>query len=149
MWIAIAVALSLFVFLVVIAVRAANRAAFEVRADLRAEDVRRIEPKAEYFGSELATKKTHGNCALVLSQTELRFQLWATRQRRDIPLTKIVGVAEVAEHLGRAPKAGPLIAVSYHVDATRQDVIAFAVNGDHEAWIADINAASQAASSPL
>lgn len=106
----------------------------------RFPNARRIDRAANFFGQEsLGRTQMRGNGALVLTDTELIFEMWVSDKQFRVPLLNIQSIENPASFLGKS-RLTPLLKVVYRNEKGVTDAMAWQVS-DLAGWVRLIDAA--------
>lgn len=106
----------------------------------RFPNARRIDRAANFFGQEsLGRTQMRGNGALVLTDTELIFEMWVSDKQFRVPLLNIQSIENPTSFLGKS-RLTPLLKVVYRNEKGVTDAMAWQVS-DLAGWVRLIDAA--------
>jgi hypothetical protein len=106
----------------------------------RFPNARRIDRAANFFGQESRGRtQLRGNGALVLTDTELIFEMWVSDKQFRVPLLNIQSIENPTSFLGKS-RLTPLLKVVYRDEKGVTDAMAWQVS-DLAGWVRLIDAA--------
>ena len=112
----------------------------EASARARYPNARRVDRAASFFGQEShGTVQMRGNGTLILTGSELIFEMWVGGGQYRIPLRNIQSLENPVSFLGKS-RFAPLLKVVYRNDQGTSDAMAWQVP-DLTGWMRDINEA--------
>ena len=136
MWIWIAVAVGVFVALIIayrLLVGLGRARVDEVQDRLGAGQIRKMVASANCFGVESGGYgQIRGNGVLALTDEELYFLMWIPKREIRIPLEDVIEVSTPKTHLGKT-KMQPLLKISFTNREGESDSVAWLVP-DLEDW---------------
>jgi hypothetical protein len=115
--------------------RLEKRRAEEVLARFAGQEILGLTSNALFFGQQSrGPGQVRGNGVLLLTRSQLFFQMWAPRREYTIPLDAIRAVSTPKSHLGKT-RFRPLLKVEYTNSAGDSDSCAWLL-GNLETWSA-------------
>lgn len=112
----------------------------EASARARYPNARRIDRAASFFGQESRGRtQMRGNGTLILTDSDLVFEMWVPNKQFRIPLQKIQALENPSSFLGKS-RFAPLLKVVYTGEQGTTDAMAWQVP-DLSGWMRDINQA--------
>lgn len=112
----------------------------EASARARYPQARHIDRTASFFGQEsLGGRQLRGNGTLILTDSELVFELWVPDRAFHIPLQRIQMIESPRAFLGKS-RGAPLLKVVYTNEQGATDALAWQVI-DLSGWMRRIDAA--------
>jgi hypothetical protein len=112
----------------------------EARARERYPDARQIDRAASFFGQESrGVTQMRGNGTLILTDSDLIFEMWVPNKEFRIPLRSIQAIENPTSFLGKS-RFTPLLKVVYTNDQGATDAMAWQVR-DLSGWMRLINEA--------
>lgn len=101
---------------------------------------RQIERSANFFGQESrGAAQLRGNGTLILTDSDLIFEMWMSNQAFRIPLRRIQALENPSSFLGKS-RFTPLLKVVYTTEQGTTDAMAWQV-ADLSGWMRHINEA--------
>lgn len=132
------VVLGVFVLVFAVLRQLAQRKEASVRQ--RFPDARRVDRAASFFGQEsLGVTQMRGTGALILTDSELIFEMWVTDKQFRVPLLNIQSIENPTSFLGKS-RFTPLLKVVYRNEKGASDAMAWHVS-DLANWMRLIDAA--------
>lgn len=112
----------------------------EASAGERYPNARQIDRAASFFGQESLTRRQmRGNGTLILTDSDLIFEMWLPNKQFGIPLRSIQSIENPTSFLGKS-RFTPLLKVVYTNDQGAIDSMAWQVP-DLDGWMRLINEA--------
>lgn len=111
-----------------------NRKEKKVRKKFEGKNILHFDAGANFFGIQsVGMGQVRGNGVLVLTDTELFFEMWAPTKELSVPVSHIKSVESVKIFLGKT-KGWPLVRVNFQNENGRDDAAAWLV-GNPKEWI--------------
>ena len=112
----------------------------EASARRRYPNALMVDRTASFFGQESrGVTQMRGNGTLILTDTELIFEMWVPNSTFRIPLRDIQRIEQPTSFLGKT-RFAPLLKVMYTAGVATTDSMAWQVR-DLDDWVSKINAA--------
>jgi hypothetical protein len=112
----------------------------EASARTRYPTARQIDRAASFFGQESrGAAQLRGNGTLILTDSDLIFEMWVPNQEFRIPLQRIQALENPISFLGKS-RLAPLLKVAYTNEQGKTDAMAWQVP-DLSGWMRLINEA--------